>query len=61
MKLTKIASIIAAAAFGLTANTALAQGGYGALSYFDWSVDQSGLSKEEQPQRHRVTEGLRGC
>jgi opacity protein-like surface antigen len=39
--------MVAAAAFGLTANTAFAQGGYGALSYFDWSVDQSGLSKIE--------------
>jgi opacity protein-like surface antigen len=47
MSFTRILGIAAAAVFGLTANTAFAQGGYGALSYFDWSVDQSGLSKIE--------------
>jgi opacity protein-like surface antigen len=39
--------VAAAMVLGLTATAALAQGGYGALSYFDWSVDQSGLSKIE--------------
>jgi opacity protein-like surface antigen len=47
MGFTRISGITAAAAFGLMTNAALAQGGYGALSYFDWSVDQSGLSKIE--------------
>jgi opacity protein-like surface antigen len=40
-------SLAAATVFGLTTGAASAQGGYGALSYFDWSVDQSGLSKIE--------------
>jgi opacity protein-like surface antigen len=50
--------IAAAAALALTANTVVAQGGYGALSYFDWSVDQSGLSKIES-ETVRATGGYR--
>lgn len=41
MKLTRIISIAVVAAFGLAANTAIAQGGYGSLSHFSWEVDQS--------------------
>lgn len=41
MKLIRIINIAAAAALGLAANTAMAQGGYGSLSHFSWEVDQS--------------------
>ena len=42
----RILGMAVAVALGLTVNAAMAQGGYGALSYFGWSVDDSGSSLE---------------
>lgn len=48
-------------AFGLIATVANAQGGYGALSYFDWSAQEAGLSKIESEYSTRtVLPGVRG-
>jgi opacity protein-like surface antigen len=58
MSVTRILGTAMAAAFSLAATAAAAQGGYGALSYFDWSVDQSGLSKIES-ETVRATGGYR--
>jgi opacity protein-like surface antigen len=58
MSFTRMMGIAAAAALALTANTVVAQGGYGALSYFDWSVQEAGLSKIES-ETVRATGGYR--
>jgi opacity protein-like surface antigen len=50
--------LIAGLGLLLASGIAGAQGGYGALSYFDWSVDQSGLSKIES-ETVRATGGYR--
>lgn len=47
MNFKHLTSIAAAAVFGFAATAANAQGGYGALSYFDWSVDEAGAEKIE--------------
>ena len=41
MTRTRIIGIAAAAALGLTANAAFAQGGYGSLSAFDWEIERT--------------------
>lgn len=47
MSLTRTFATGLAVVFGLVIGTASAQGGYGALSYFDWSAQEAGLSKIE--------------
>jgi hypothetical protein len=46
MNLTRLTSIAAAAALGLAATAASAQGGYGSLSAFDWEVGQGDAKVE---------------
>jgi opacity protein-like surface antigen len=58
MRLKKTITVSLVAAFSLAASAAGAQGGYGALSYFDWSVKEAGLSKIES-ETVRATGGYR--
>ena len=47
MRMTRLFAVGLAAAFALTSNLALAEGGYGSLSVFDWSVERTGIEKIE--------------